>query len=148
MTDKEYNHQKKRVGKFLTKWQAPMGLRWWDIQVVCDRRYCSKPSVAAETDMNLWKYRTATITFYLPKIAESSDTEVENVVVHELCHVLLSPISVNMVDLNEDYQQQVMEFNTELVAQAFGWVYQAGRDSRKENKHGQKENGDSSPTKG
>jgi hypothetical protein len=131
VTDKEYRELKKRVGKHLTKWQAPMGLRWWDIQIVWDRSYASNQALAAETDMNLWKYRTATITFYLPKIAElKEDVDVEKVVVHELCHVLLSPISVSMEKLNEPYQVDIMEFNTELVAQALGWTYQAGRDAK------------------
>lgn len=93
-----------------------------------DRSYASNPGTAAVTDMNLWKYRTATITFYLPKISEHDDDEVEKVVIHELCHVLLSPISTNMLDQNGDYQTQLMEFNTELVTSAMLWVYQAGKD--------------------
>lgn len=122
MTDKEYRIQKKRVGGYLTKWQGPMGLRWWKIDVIWDRSYCENPGIAASTDMTRWRYREADITFYLPKIADEKDEVVEKTVIHELCHVLLSPISTNMEDLNSDYQKQINEFTTELVASAMWWV--------------------------
>lgn len=133
MTDLEYAKQKKRVGKYLTKWQDCMGLKWWNIQIVWDRSYSSSenPGAAAETNMNGWKYRQAGITFYLPKIAEEPDAdEIEKLVVHELCHVLLGPISTNMEDLNGSYQRQLMEFNTDLVADALLWTRRAARDAK------------------
>lgn len=131
MIDAEYRKQKKRVGDFLTKWQGPMGLRQVKIEVIWDRSYNSD-SMVAETNMGRWEYREYDITFYLPSCAEQSDEDLERVVVHELAHCLLAPISMSMLgtDENDKYRRKIMEFNTELVTSALFWVRSAGEDDQ------------------
>lgn len=134
MNDEEARKQKRRIQKFITKWQAPMGLRWFKIHLIYERGLCTTGSgTAAETSMANWKYRSFEIIFYLPVIAEQKDDEVEEIVVHELTHCLLGPISCNMRGTNEndDYRRDIMELNTELVASAIMWTYQAGADAAK-----------------
>lgn len=109
-----------------------MGLKWFKIQVTWDRSYCEVPATAAITGMERWKYREYDITYFLPKLSEMTDEEVEGIVVHELCHCLLAPMTCNMEGTNEDnsYRRDLVEFNTELVASAMGWVWQAGKDDK------------------
>jgi hypothetical protein len=132
MNDAVYKTQKKRVGDFLTKWQGPMGLRMVKVNVTWDRSY-DGDGAAARTTMNRWQYKEFDITFYLPRFIDLSDDEAESVVVHELSHCLMAPISMNMtgVDDDNDYRRQLMELNTSQVSDALEWVYQAGRDSVK-----------------
>lgn len=124
MNDKEYNKIKSRIGKYMTKWQGPMGMRWYKINVVWDRSY-DRDGASARTDMSRWQYHECDITFFLPTLADRSDEEIESVVVHELTHCLLAAISCNMkgVDENDDYRRQIMEQNTTMVANALEWVY-------------------------
>ncbi len=37
MTDAQFKEQKRRVKKWLDKWQKPAGFGWWDIAVEFDR---------------------------------------------------------------------------------------------------------------
>jgi hypothetical protein len=132
MTDKDYQKAKKRVEKYIEKWRSPMGLDWWKIYFDWHRVYHEDSQlIGAQTNMNRWQYREADIDFYLPHVVDIKDEEVEHLVVHELTHVLLSAISVNMRDLNDDYQHDLMELNTELVASAFLWIREDGEDNGK-----------------
>ena len=132
MNDKAYNEHKARIQKLLTRWVTPMGLNWFKVDVTWDRSY-AKDGSAAITDMSNWKYRDFGITFYMPTCADMNDEELEKLVVHELCHVLLAPISCNMegTDDNDHYRRDIMELNTEIVASAFLWVRHAGTDDQK-----------------
>lgn len=132
LDDAEFKKQKARIGKFLTKWQGPMGLRWFNIEVIFDRSYAQDNS-AAVTSMARWRYREFDITFYIPALMDKTDAEVEKTVVHELSHCLLAPISCNMrdVDENSEYRRDLMEFNTELVTAALMWCRDEGVDDHK-----------------
>jgi hypothetical protein len=109
-----------------------MGLRWFNIAVTFDRSYAQDNS-AAVTNMARWRYRESEITFYLPELMDKTDEEVERVVVHELAHCLLAPISCNMRDMDEnsEYRRDIMEFNTELVVAALMWCRSEGIDDYK-----------------
>lgn len=131
MTDADYAKTKRKVEKYLDKWRDAMGLGWYHIHITWDRSYAEKRSCVGETNMNRWQYREADIIFYLPRIAEEDDKTIEQIVVHELCHVLLAPISVNMENLNDAYQVQVNELATEMVTKALVWVRKAGEDTKK-----------------
>lgn len=76
-------------------WQARMGLTHWEIeQVFLDSFYGDDGEedfkVTAITESR-WQYMQARIKWYLPSAVRHSDDELEKVLVHELCHVLLAP---------------------------------------------------------
>lgn len=127
MDDKEYQLQKSRCKKFFNTWFKRTGLSWWNVDLVFDRCYSTeKPSLAGETNMNLWRYHSGSIHLYLPVIKELDDDGLEEVIVHELSHLLVAPMAVNMDDLNSNYQLDIMEFCTTMVARALLWTYEAG----------------------
>jgi hypothetical protein len=142
LDDARFKKEKLRIGKFLTKWQGPMGLRAYKIQIIWDRSY-SKGGEAAFCDMSRWQYHEFDITFFIPSLMDEPDEVVERTVVHELSHCLLAPISVNMreTDINSDYRREIMEFATEATTKALLWCREEGEDDyklslKKEQKNG------------
>lgn len=126
MTDKEYREQKRRVQKYFDKWYAVLGMGWYRIDREWDRvRSEETPSEAAVTSWQ-WQYRTASITYRLPVIAELDDDKLENVVVHEFAHILTGAMVQNQPDDN----RQLMEYSTENVARALIWAREAGQKDK------------------
>jgi hypothetical protein len=83
------------VSKNANKWQRRMGLMHWDIEHVFIDSYYDDSSgedfkVTAITESR-WQYMQARIKWYLPSAVRHSNDELEKVLVHELCHVLLAP---------------------------------------------------------
>lgn len=88
-----------RVSAFITKkaalWQTRMGLDHWEIDhVFLDTFYGDDGDedfkVTAITESR-WQYMQAKIKWYMPSAVRHDDDELEKVLVHELCHVLLAP---------------------------------------------------------
>lgn len=123
MTDKEYKEQKRRIEKYLKKWFRVMGLGWFMVDMIWTRERDSTPNVAARTTSS-WQYRTADIEWFLPVFINQSDDKVEQTVVHELVHVLLSGLFQNSDDNNS--VAQINEYTTELVSAAIMWTREAG----------------------
>lgn len=70
-----------------------------------------------------WTYRAAKIEWYLPALAVQSLADIENMVVHELVHVLLGSIRSRLKSGSEDHE----ELATENVARALLAVRNATR---------------------
>ena len=129
MTDKEFREQKRRVNKYLDKWQKPAGFGWWYITVEYERdRYTDEPNTAAHC-WSQWQYHQATIRFYLPALKSLEDEELERTIIHELCHLLISPLE----DYSTPERRQITEHTTSLVADALYWAYSnVGKESREQ----------------
>lgn len=134
MNDAEAESIKKRIQAILARWR-PSGFAWWRIRTVYDRGChadCDTRARVAQTQMR-WEYREATITFYLDRFEKLGDEESEAAVVHELSHLLVSPIE----DASSDLARQVTEHAVELVASALLWTRDwasAGTRTRKHSK--------------
>lgn len=94
MKDADFDKQKNRIRKLADEWVTPIGLGWWTIDLAYSE--ASKPSkkndgafCAADCKAD-WEYRQATITFYMPDIADMSDETLEYCFVHELCHIFVN----------------------------------------------------------
>lgn len=126
MTDKEYREQKKRVQKYIDKWFNTLGLGWYRVDINWDRAKSEDaPDEAAITSCQ-WQYRTASITYRLPVIAELDDDKLENVVVHEFAHILTGAMVQNAPESND----QLKEYGTECVTRALIWAREAGRKDK------------------
>lgn len=77
-------------------WIDRMGLNHWGIaHYFLDTLYVAEPvtnnfMVVADTECE-WSYMSARINWYLPSAIRKDDAYLEHVLVHELCHVALSP---------------------------------------------------------
>src|SRR3990167_5052479 len=80
---------KQEVQGYLAKWVPATGLGWWTIQAIWEYDTIrSHPDAIALTTFQ-WEYLSATIVFNVPKLLNlDTPEEREEVVVHELAHVL------------------------------------------------------------
>lgn len=127
MNDEEYEVQQARVQALFSKWVKPLGLGWWVITTEWVREYKNaepkgKVFGTNERDVCLncsasWKYGTATIRCYLPLIADMSDTELEQSIVHELMHIMVNECRVDGDDWL-DHEERVCT----TLAKAFLWL--------------------------
>jgi len=88
----------KYIRKLFDKWTYRLGLRWWSLCLV----YKEDPQDIIETFGHVensiviaktfcdWRYGTATIYFNLPKLKQMSKEDIEHVIIHELCHILVN----------------------------------------------------------
>lgn len=98
---KKYEHPNRslheaRVGHLVDRWVDLMAMEHIDIvNLFSDGLHgeeADTPEVTAAITTASWEYRKAEIHWYLPMVAAMSDEGLEEVVVHELCHVLLGPL--------------------------------------------------------
>ncbi len=134
MDDATYNKLKRNLEKIRFKWQTCMGLRWWSIKFIFDRvpsdttrpdgYFCQASTVVR------WEYLSATITFNMPLLVECKDKHLEEIVVHELCHVLVNEmrqwaedeIPVGKKDEGMKHEERVVT----CMTSAFIWTMEAG----------------------
>jgi hypothetical protein len=126
MTDKEFNAQQKRVKKVWSKWYDALGLSWYRIDRYWNRsRNEDCADEVANTATN-WQYRTAAITFNLPACVDLDDDKLEEVIVHEMSHILVGPIQ----DFRDDQAREITEYTVTTVARALIWSREAGKKDR------------------
>lgn len=115
MTTKQENHE--RIQTFVDErkdlWQKRLRLEHIDIEHVFLDSYFVGPSddfVVSATTEGRWNYMQAKIKWYLPSIGRHSDHRLEEILVHELVHVLLMP-EQNLLDykLAEKQTKEAMD---------------------------------------
>lgn len=128
MNDREYTKQKTRVRKLIKKWVKALGFGWWQMEFAYCResKHDTEPTAySPKLSGNRWVtimetgsdpyYKKAMITVYIPEIVDLGDDELEEVFLHELMHVFLSP----MKDRKHAKEE---EFVAQSLAQAFIWA--------------------------
>lgn len=127
MTDKQFEKERRRVRKLWDKWFRPIGMGWWQVDLSWAReRDEDEPATAGLTTTN-WQYRTAHVTFFLPSTAELNDEKLEEVVVHELVHILCGPIQ----DMSTDERREITEHTVTTIARSLIWSREAGEKAKR-----------------
>lgn len=100
------------------EWQTLLGLDHFDIEHVFSPAFYSEEDVdsvkTVATTVARWQYLEAVITWYLPSAMRFDEDYLERTLVHELCHVLLSP---EQADIPTKHHEK-LELTTEMVARA------------------------------
>lgn len=112
-----------RVCAAFDEWVVLLKLDWIGITLVRnDGAHAENEDVAADTTAK-WQYRQAMIRAYLSAMATSTDEEIENIIVHELAHILVNPMEDKVPSKHEDQ----CELAVENVARALVDVRNASR---------------------
>jgi hypothetical protein len=112
----------KKVKAAFAKWMKPLGVLWWNIEIVYfdDPKKIKKLFEKDEDKLVLaktyveWKYMDATIGINVPAFKDLSDDEIERAVVHELLHVLVN----EMREKEVHHEERVVT----TLTKAFFWV--------------------------
>ena len=85
------------IKRVLRKWTRPLGIRWWflDVSYVCDGEGFERQSDGdvLGTCTCFPEYRSAKIRFNILKLRDQTPDQIEENVVHELAHILISPVA-------------------------------------------------------
>jgi hypothetical protein len=117
-----WRKEKARINRFIYKWVTPLGLGWWKVDIdFCDGPPEDMGGGFEETARChvRWPYRKAKVEFWLNSTMHLDDEALEEVVVHELCHILVN----QMREKGIVHEEAVVA----ALSQAFLWTYSAGR---------------------
>ena len=124
MNDKEYEKLKARIVQLTDKWQVMLGLKWWRVTYYYERENSKTEPNCDEGHSKLggstftqYPYKTAQVYFYLPALEGLDAKELENLVVHELVHILVN--EMRYFDKDQAHEERVV---SDLTS-AFLWTY-------------------------
>lgn len=130
MTDKEFDRQKRRVERIVDKWRNIIGLSDHRLRYKFIRENHTDGNVAAQC-YALWQYKHHIIEFYMPSLMDcTDDDELEEDILHELCHILIAPATGNEAP-SDKVARETHEFATQSVCFAIKWAYEAGKKDKK-----------------
>lgn len=128
MKRKAYKRQRARIQVYFDKWITWLGLRWWDLEIhYYDKRKTFRKGTDArshQTAMTIharWEYGMASIAVNVPVLADLSDRELEEAVVHELTHALINEMRED--DPDRKHEERVVT----TLTNAFMWTRNGAR---------------------
>lgn len=136
MTDAEHAQLKSRIQAIADEWVECLGLRWWHISFYYhgdsgDYRDSSAdipPESKAYTSAS-WAYLDAAIHFNMSGLATYNETQLEEVVVHELMHAMVHEMravsACNCDTLDIRHEERVCT----MLGRAFVWTKEHFRDA-------------------
>ena len=89
--DKHYNNIKRVMEKHVKRWGPMLGLDKWTIHVNwnwSNKKDISSGHIVGGETYTSWPYLHAHLDFYLPDLAAYDTMDLEEIVVHELVHVI------------------------------------------------------------
>lgn len=121
MTDRGAKRQQKRIRCYIDRWKPALFLDAWTLHLEYDRRPAKRDKGGWRTICRTfvqWPYLSALLTWNLSAVAETPDDVLEELVVHELCHVLIAQaIPHNAIQVEAERQ------NEERVVQQMAQAY-------------------------
>lgn len=82
---------KAALTQHLNKWLHLLHLDKWDADIIFSNHFCTSDEDNGASINPQWEYKRFTLRLYLPKIARDYEPEeLEALVIHELCHCLVS----------------------------------------------------------
>ena len=101
---------KKKLTAFLVKWKRQLWLGQWTVDTVWEWDGLDDLPASATCSCD-WRYMIATITFDLIKCSDLDDDRLENLVVHELFHMVVN----EMREEGIDHEERVVSHLTSII---------------------------------
>lgn len=95
-------------------WQTRMDLGHFSIQHTYLESFNEEDHLIIAQTQAMWEYRHAVIKWWLPSAARLDRKELEDTLVHEYTHILMSPIESKI----SDKHLELKEFTVESIARA------------------------------
>lgn len=122
----------KRVERITKALEKELGLRgWYDFNHVFDAGYDGDTTIDSDGSPSVyrtcaittsqWKYRYATIRWFLPTVAQQDDAMLELIAIHEYIHAMLGPLtSPHHKSMSADLEEFVTESLARMIGHARG----------------------------
>ncbi len=106
-------------------WIIHMGLRNWDIEIILEDMIESPEgeSIAVGCTFSRWEYLSATVKCNMSELEKCSQKEIEEHIVHELCHILTNEM------MEEEDKMKHAERVVTTLTRAFMWTKNSGNKS-------------------
>jgi hypothetical protein len=133
MDDAESTQQQARIDAFAEAWVHVLGLSHWRIRFVYEREYILDDDQDADIKSLArctasWEYMDARIVWNLTLVKTTPDDQLEMIVCHEFCHILLAEMS-RRGSKRTEADRLHEEHTATIIAKAFIWVRNATRDA-------------------
>lgn len=123
----KYKKAKKLIRKYVDKWARPLGLLWWriDLFFIVDPKTIKKHFTQSGGRKTValvfaqWEYSRASIYFNMREIEEMNNEEIEDAIIHELCHILVNEMREGGIK----HEERVVTG----LQRAFMWTRDSGR---------------------
>lgn len=107
MTLKDYNKTRADLKRLVKRWRKPLGLDdYHEFAIYYDNQYCEENKHTAARISSDWRYKDASVTFYLPKCTEIEPEELEYVFLHEVMHAKVNQMRY-LDDDDVDHEERV-----------------------------------------
>jgi hypothetical protein len=135
LTDAEYTAQEERITRIAERWIPLLGLAEWEVKLDGDATgemaafygESAGDTVIALMDCDCsWEYMRVTIRVNMIAAQETEDTELEEALVHELCHALVCELRPFELDSASHPHLRHEERVVTMLAKAFVRVRQNG----------------------
>ncbi len=106
LDDKQFEREKRRIKRAFRRLKPRLWAGWWMWHLFYDRHPDDNEQKAGASVFADWRYRDATITFYMPAVAGLDDQELDELIIHEVLHAWVNPMrprepKTHEVDLEE-----------------------------------------------
>lgn len=130
MTDKFPHHarQRRRIHRFLDKWVVTLGLGPWTLDQVYSsgelpKELAGGPDSVVHASCNVsWEYQRARISWNCNSISDLDDDQLERVVIHELCHVLVAQMCDYRSECGRFIEVKHEEATVTRLTNAIKWI--------------------------
>ena len=110
--DKAYNLIKRKMQVYVRKWSGLLGLQQWTIHVNwnwSNKKDIDSGHIVGGETYTSWPYLRAHIEFFLPDLSAYAEDDLEEVVVHEMTHILTTQGFQNEGSCTPDQERVVTE---------------------------------------
>jgi hypothetical protein len=114
-TAASFQHLTDEIDDLIDYWKGKLGIGTWTLYISYVPHYCS---TSKDINANIgcqWEYRNAHINFFLPALLKLDSDDLEQTVVHELCHCVVDPL-VNKHSKQKSVEVVVTDMAKALLA--------------------------------
>jgi len=106
----------KHIGRRVEFWRGTM-----DLGFIAVHNFFSDEEVPQTAEvLTNWEYREAAIIWYRSNCENLSPAEIDEVVVHELSHVLVAPMSDHLPNKHHKLEEFVVESISRAIIKSYG----------------------------
>lgn len=143
LDDKTYEREKRRVKRAFRRLKPQLWAGWWCWHLLYDR-HPDDHHVGTGGDISAsitadWRYREATITFYMPAVAELDDETLDELIIHEVLHAWVNPMRPRAPKAHEvDLEESVVTNLTSIHVCTYHLGIEEGRKLERKERGGKK----------